>query len=150
MGRESRVAFIPTSSIPGGSCAPIENSPPGIHAMPSGATKDGGCGLGIVSAKLPTESAGADALTLAPELVERCRRSEAMSGTATSTTSAPLTRTRPLRRGGFWLLGRLLLLTRVSRRARVVPRGAQRLVRHSRAENRQYGHDDWKAAVGIL
>src|SRR5579862_8038933 len=36
MGRASLVAFIPTSSMSGGSLAPIENSPPGIQTIPSG------------------------------------------------------------------------------------------------------------------
>ena len=43
MGRESVVACMPTSlwSLPVGSAAPIENSTPGIHAMPGGAAPDG-------------------------------------------------------------------------------------------------------------
>ena len=41
IGRESAVCFIPTSSISGGSLAPIENSPPGTHTIPSGAFADG-------------------------------------------------------------------------------------------------------------
>src|SRR5215813_12216933 len=36
------VPFIPTSSIPGGSAAPMENSQPGIQTMPSGALTGGG------------------------------------------------------------------------------------------------------------
>ena len=43
MGRESVVACIPTASfMSGGSCAPMENSPPGIQTMPSGASPGGG------------------------------------------------------------------------------------------------------------
>ena len=38
------MACIPTASCgSSGSCAPIENSPPGIHTMPSGAGPGGGC-----------------------------------------------------------------------------------------------------------
>jgi hypothetical protein len=48
-GRESMVACIPTMSCAStGSCAPIENSPPGIHTMPAGAGPGGGCSLSTV------------------------------------------------------------------------------------------------------
>src|SRR4030095_14877268 len=42
---------MPTWSMPGGSCAPIENSPPGIHTMPVGGTPEDRVALGIVAAK---------------------------------------------------------------------------------------------------
>src|SRR5215471_8739940 len=42
MGRASSVAFMPTSSISGGSPAPMENSPPGIQTIPSGARRGAG------------------------------------------------------------------------------------------------------------
>src|SRR5580765_2693960 len=48
MGRASVVAIIPTSFMSGGSCAPMENSPPAIHTIPWGAGPGGVPGLGIV------------------------------------------------------------------------------------------------------
>src|SRR5215467_2233219 len=42
MGRESRVAFMPASSEPGASAAPIENSPPWIQTILGGAGPGGG------------------------------------------------------------------------------------------------------------
>jgi hypothetical protein len=50
MGRESVVARIPTMSMSGGSAAPIENSPPGIHTMPRGAGAGAGRVFGTVGA----------------------------------------------------------------------------------------------------
>src|SRR6266436_467613 len=49
MGRESAVACIPTSFISGGSCAPMENSPPVIQTIPRGALPGAGTIFGIVA-----------------------------------------------------------------------------------------------------
>src|SRR5580700_3311383 len=43
---------MPTASFAGGSCAPMENSPPGIHAIPGGAEPAGGFLFSTVGAKL--------------------------------------------------------------------------------------------------
>src|SRR5215469_5706394 len=56
MGRESLVAFIPTSSMSGGSCAPMENSPPGIQTIPTGACEGAGAEFGTVGRNMPTGS----------------------------------------------------------------------------------------------
>src|SRR5579885_945491 len=56
MGRESTVAFIATLPMSGGSCAPIENSPPGIQTIPAGACERAGTGLGTVGRNLPIGS----------------------------------------------------------------------------------------------
>src|SRR5437879_2845425 len=53
MGRESTIACIPTSFVWEGSRAPMENSPPGIHTMPSGALPGGGAELGMLGSKPP-------------------------------------------------------------------------------------------------
>src|SRR6516165_1430680 len=51
MGRESRVACMPTSPSLGESAAPMENSPPGIQTMPRGVTPGAGVVLGMVGPK---------------------------------------------------------------------------------------------------
>ena len=51
MGRASFVAFMPTSSMSGGSFAPMENSPPGIHTIPAGVFAGGTSLLGTVGPK---------------------------------------------------------------------------------------------------
>src|SRR5271156_1744833 len=53
MGRESCVACMPTwsCSMSGGSCAPMENSPPGINTMPGWALPGESVLLGTVGAK---------------------------------------------------------------------------------------------------
>src|SRR5215831_3514044 len=48
MGRESRVACIPTSPSLGESAAPMENSPPGIQTMPGGVALGAGVVFGTV------------------------------------------------------------------------------------------------------
>ena len=52
MGLASSVAFMPTSSTSGGSFAPIENSPPGIQTIPTGAGPGAAAGVGTVGAKV--------------------------------------------------------------------------------------------------
>src|SRR5450755_3562019 len=42
---------MPTSSMSGGSLAPMENSPPGIHAIPAGVFAGGASLLGTVGPK---------------------------------------------------------------------------------------------------
>src|ERR1700746_165078 len=58
MGRESIAAFMPTSFISGGSCAPIENSPPDIQAIPCGAGPGAGVWFGIVDPNATADSTG--------------------------------------------------------------------------------------------
>src|SRR5258707_1373343 len=62
MGRESPVAFMPTIFISGGSLAPMENSPPGIHAMPAGAAPGAAVEFRTVGPK--TGRGSVEALTL--------------------------------------------------------------------------------------
>src|SRR5262245_295667 len=68
MGRASPIASGPPHIEPRGSSLPIENSPPGIHTMPSGAGVGGGAWFGIVAANAEVER-GWDGVTTA-ELVE--------------------------------------------------------------------------------
>src|SRR5262249_22326413 len=56
--RESRVALMPTSSIPGGLAPPIENSPPGIHTIPSGVGPGAGLALATVGRNVETAAGG--------------------------------------------------------------------------------------------
>ena len=56
MGRESVVCFIPTRSISGGSAAPIENSPPGIQTMPTGAGRGAVIACGMVGPKIAADA----------------------------------------------------------------------------------------------
>ena len=53
MGRESVVACMPTWPSIGASCAPMENSPPGIQTMPFGGAAGDGLVLGTVGPKEP-------------------------------------------------------------------------------------------------
>src|SRR5580698_3942509 len=53
---------MPTSSPSGGSLAPMENSPPGIQAMPLGIFAGGGPGFGTVGPKSEDVFASADGM----------------------------------------------------------------------------------------
>ena len=55
---------MPTSFMSGEVCAPIENSPPGIHTIPCGALPGAGAGFGTVGRKVGGASgtSGADVL----------------------------------------------------------------------------------------
>src|SRR5215469_9393359 len=82
MGLASSVAFMPTLSISGGSLPPMENSPPGIQTMPSGA----GAGAPAVFAMVGWKRGrGAVELTGATDrlgLGERMRPATAIRATA--------------------------------------------------------------------
>src|SRR5260370_21758581 len=66
MGRESLLARMPKSCMAGASCAPMENSPPGIHAIPSGVPSGVGAAFDTVGRKFTLLGAGsgADAATV--------------------------------------------------------------------------------------
>src|ERR1700730_13521554 len=75
---------MPTSSIPGGSLAPMENSPPGIHTIPLGATFGAGERFTTVAANATPLSEG----TLRVVLSARCERiAQAASPTTTATAA---------------------------------------------------------------
>src|ERR1700704_3543342 len=72
MGRESVVACMPTSFMSGASCAPMKNSPPVIHAIPSGVLSGVGAAFGTVGRKFALLGAGsgADAVTVGLAICE--------------------------------------------------------------------------------
>src|SRR5271165_995183 len=94
MGRASFVAFMPTSSMSGGSFAPIENSPPGIHAIPAGAgvgafavlatvgPKPAVVGGAVVDGELPPLAGSAAAAGLASGLALAAEAAPAGTGSA--------------------------------------------------------------------
>src|SRR5262244_815120 len=89
MGRASTAACMPTGFMSGGSCAPIENSPPGIQTMPSGGW-EGACEeLGTVGRNSPTEAALTEAegrpLSWCREC---CKKPDAVARAATTITVA--------------------------------------------------------------
>src|SRR5271169_4379680 len=73
MGRASSVAFIPTSSMSGGSLAPMENSPPGIHTMPAGGKFVALDGLEMVGPNITAAGEGGGELALAVSVTCRGR-----------------------------------------------------------------------------
>src|SRR5271157_3381888 len=86
MGRASSVAFMPTSSMSGGSLAPMENSPPGIHTIPAGGKFGALDGLEIVGPNIAAagEGGGAPALAVSVTRRERINRTDnAVTSTAT-------------------------------------------------------------------
>src|SRR5215471_14298903 len=86
MGRESRVAFMPASSGPGGSPAPMENSPPGIQTIFGGAGPGGGVLLGTVGLKA-TRSPGRVFSSAAFALEYRGQRLQYAANVTIATTS---------------------------------------------------------------
>jgi hypothetical protein len=58
MGRVSAIGSFPPCSTPRGSALPIENSPPGIHAIPFGAPPEGLNSFGTVVRNEPLIVAG--------------------------------------------------------------------------------------------
>src|SRR5215469_1934861 len=64
---------MPASLVAGGSMAPIENSPPGIHTIPSGVREGAGAGFGTVGRKLPSELTLATGETATAWFVENHR-----------------------------------------------------------------------------
>src|SRR5262245_11024823 len=83
MGRASSVACMPTASMSGGSLAPIENSPPGIHAMPDGGNADAGTVFAIVASKdIGGATAAAGAAAVARFLAYNTQPATAKSSTA--------------------------------------------------------------------
>src|SRR5262250_2793974 len=68
IGRESLVAFMPTSPSLGESAAPIENSPPGIQTIPGGAARGAGAVLGVVGPKPPLVVTGVTAAVAGVDL----------------------------------------------------------------------------------
>src|SRR5262245_27959202 len=60
MGRASAMGSWPPCSIPRGSAAPIENSPPGIQAMPAGAGPGGAATAGTVAVNTGPAGAGVE------------------------------------------------------------------------------------------
>src|SRR5258707_14866399 len=87
MGRESVVACMATSFMSGASCAPMENSPPGIHAIPCGDGAGTGVVLGMVGPKTETSAASIIRWPASTLLVgERCdeRRTEKVAAAATT------------------------------------------------------------------
>src|SRR5947208_5978927 len=98
MGRESVMASMATSFKSGASCAPIENSPPGIHAMSSGALTGSETVFGMVGRKFASASgfSGTEAATerlVVAEFVDAAFHTV----TAPSNTTTPAARPRGTR-----------------------------------------------------
>src|SRR5215471_11653854 len=74
---------MPASLVAGGSMAPIENSPPGIHTIPSGVREGAEAGFGTVGRKLPSELTLATGETATTWFVED-HRGNATAATATA------------------------------------------------------------------
>src|SRR5262245_44830317 len=97
---------MPTSllSAPIGSAAPIENSPPGIHTMPSGAGPGGAGALAVVGRNVAAVDAGAvvAAAGAAAGTVAGFARDAPIAIAATTAMTATVTAmaAAPKRRGG--------------------------------------------------
>src|SRR5215475_2916508 len=55
---------MPTSFMSGGSSAPMENSPPGIHTIPAGALPGAESEFGVVRVKFVVVDIGVEAVTI--------------------------------------------------------------------------------------
>src|SRR5262249_61875364 len=103
MGRESLVAFMPTSPSLGESAAPIENSPPGIQTIPGGAGRDAGAVLGVVGPKPPLVVTGVKAavsvddlsVVVAPEVPPAATGLRAHEASVITAKAKALRSTRP-------------------------------------------------------
>src|SRR3954451_8964261 len=115
MGRASWVAFMPTSSMSGGSLAPIENSPPGIQTMPAGAVAGAEPALATVGRNLAPPDAFAGDICIEPLLAPTVWGSEERrfrtTRRVTTTASARIIKIPvPPRKGVFFTASTALLV----------------------------------------